>query len=89
MAKWKPVSPEQKKRSADFRNHVHRHNGYSGNVGMMNAHCYNMAKAESLTPEAKALVSQIQQLAWQLAGELKNRVDPPHLLPIVESTEVS
>ena len=83
------MSPERKRRSQAFRMHVHRHNGYMGNVGMMNAFCINMLRSESVTPEAKQILHQIQELRWRLEIELKRRVDPPHLLPLEDSKEVS
>lgn len=60
-----------------------------GNVGMMNAFCVNMLNSESVTPKAKEILQQIQELRYLLEVEMKNRIDPPHLLPLEDSKEVS
>lgn len=58
------------------RMHVHRHNGFTGSVRMMEAMLRNIQQAPSTTGEAKKLAQILEGHIPALLSALKTRIDP-------------
>ena len=67
----KGESPEGRER----RLRAFQHNGYVGHAHMMQKQTQAIMNADSTTKETKEIAFEINQLAAQLAGSLKTRLD--------------